>query len=106
MTEKYILREAVKDVITDTVYKRQKHPFLSPPATLHKEEPLHQLMQDTLRSSRVADVPFFDPKKVVATLDSATKTDADFGHAVVSDQVLTIALSYVFMHEGLSISSA
>jgi hypothetical protein len=35
MTEKYVLREAVKDVITDTVYKRQKHPFLSPPATLN-----------------------------------------------------------------------
>ncbi len=33
MTEKYVLREAVRDVITDTVYRRQKHPFLSPPAT-------------------------------------------------------------------------
>jgi asparagine synthase (glutamine-hydrolysing) len=44
MTEKYILREAVKDVITDTVYKRQKHPFLSPPSTHHRDAPLHQLM--------------------------------------------------------------
>jgi len=35
MTEKYVLREAVRDVITDTVYHRQKHPFLSPPATLN-----------------------------------------------------------------------
>ena len=34
MTEKYILREAMKGIITDTVYRRQKHPFLSPPATL------------------------------------------------------------------------
>jgi asparagine synthase (glutamine-hydrolysing) len=33
MTEKYVLREAVRDVITDTV--AQKHPFLSPPATLN-----------------------------------------------------------------------
>jgi hypothetical protein len=62
-------------------------------------------MQDTLRSSKVADVPFFDQKKVVAILDSATKDGADFGHAVVSDQVLTVALSLVFMHEGLGISS-
>ena len=37
MTEKYVLREAVRDVITDTVYRRQKHPFLSPPATLNPE---------------------------------------------------------------------
>ena len=49
MTEKYILREAVKDVITKTVYERQKHPFLSPPATQNPDQPLHALMQDTLR---------------------------------------------------------
>src|SRR4029453_2434658 len=35
MTEKYVLREAARPVLTDTVYQRQKHPFLSPPATLN-----------------------------------------------------------------------
>jgi asparagine synthase (glutamine-hydrolysing) len=105
MTEKYILREAVKDVVTKTVYERQKHPFLSPPATLHREEPLHALMQDTLRSAAAADVPFLDQKKVVAALDGLGATGADFGHQVVTDQVLTLALSFVFMHEGLGISA-
>jgi asparagine synthase (glutamine-hydrolysing) len=105
MTEKYILREAVKDVVTNTVYERQKHPFLSPPATLHPREPLHALMQDTLRSSMAANVPFLDQKKVVATLDEVAKSGADFGHQVVTDQVLTLALSFVFMHEGLGISA-
>lgn len=105
MTEKYILREAVKDVVTTTVYQRQKHPFLSPPATLHREEPLHALMQDTLRSAAAANVPFLDQKKVVAALDGLAAPGADFGHQVVTDQVLTLALSYVFMHEGLGISA-
>ena len=105
MTEKYILREAVKDVVTKTVYERQKHPFLSPPATLHPQEPLHALMQDTLRGSATANVPFIDQKKVVAMLDGLTKPGADFGHQVVTDQVLTLALSFVFMHEGLGISA-
>ena len=105
MTEKYILREACKDVITDTVYKRQKHPFLSPPATLHPEQPLHSLMQDTLRGSAAADVPFLDQKKMVAALDALQKPDADAGHRVVMDQVLTLALSFVFMHEGLGMSA-
>ena len=105
MTEKYILREAVKDVVTDTVYNRQKHPFLSPPATLHPEEPLHALMQDTLRSSLASDVPFLDQKKIVKILDDVAKTGSDFGHQVVNDQVLTLALSFVFMHEGLGISA-
>jgi asparagine synthase (glutamine-hydrolysing) len=105
MTEKYILREAAKDVLTQTVYERQKHPFLSPPATLHPDEPLHALMQDTLRGSAVADVPFLDQKKLVAALDGLRDPDADFGHQVITDQVLTLALSFVFMHEGLGISA-
>jgi asparagine synthase (glutamine-hydrolysing) len=104
MTEKYILREAAKDILTDTVYQRQKHPFLSPPATLHPEEPLHALMQDTLRSKATADVPFLDHGKVVAALDAVRNPDADAGYRTVMDQVLTLALSFVFMHEGLGMS--
>ena len=44
MNEKFVLREAARPVLTDTVYRRQKHPFLSPPATLEREgeaEPVH-----------------------------------------------------------------
>jgi asparagine synthase (glutamine-hydrolysing) len=103
MTEKYILREAVKDVITDTVYKRQKHPFLSPPSTHHKDAPLHQLMQDTLRSSAARDVPFLDQGKLIAMLDGIDYTNP--GLAAVNDINLTVAMSYVFMHEGLRLRS-
>jgi asparagine synthase (glutamine-hydrolysing) len=52
MTEKYVLREAVKDVITDTVYRRQKHAFLSPPATLKPDDTFQTFVEDTLRASR------------------------------------------------------
>ena len=31
MTEKYVLREAARPVLTDTVYRRQKHPFSARP---------------------------------------------------------------------------
>jgi len=103
MTEKYILREAVKDVITKTVYERQKHPFLSPPATLHPDEPLHALLQDTLRGQAARDVPFLDQKKIVAVLDGLAGSDT--GHRTVMDQPLMLALSYTFMHEGLGLSA-
>ena len=69
MTEKYVLREAVRDVLTDTVYRRQKHPFLSPPVALTPDERLHELVQDTLRGPALASLPFFDQQKVVALLD-------------------------------------
>jgi asparagine synthase (glutamine-hydrolysing) len=49
VTEKYLLREAAKPQITETVYRRQKHPFLSPPVTTVPTDRFHQMMQDTLR---------------------------------------------------------
>ncbi len=64
ITEKHILREAVRDVLTDTVYRRQKHPFTSPPSTAETDGALFTLAQDTLHSRAMADQPFYDPTKV------------------------------------------
>ena len=50
LTEKYVLREAARDVLTDSLYKRQKHPFQAPPSTLNVDDPLYTFVQDTLRS--------------------------------------------------------
>jgi len=91
MTEKYVLRESVRDVITDTVYRRQKHPFLSPPATLNPREKLSTLVQDTLRGPVLASIPFFDQKKVIGLLDSLNTMDE--GSRVANDQVLMILVS-------------
>ena len=63
MTEKFVLREAARPVLTDTVYRRQKHPFLSPPATLNEKGKLNQFMQDTLRGPVLASMGFFDRRK-------------------------------------------
>jgi len=69
--EKYVLREAMKPLLTETVYRRQKHPFLSPPALLKPDEPLHELMQDTLRGKAVDRVPYFRREGLAQLLDSA-----------------------------------
>ena len=73
VTEKYVLREAVRDVITDTVYRRQKHPFLSPPATLNLKQKLGTFVQDTLRSPVLDTLLFFNQKKLLGFLDRLTK---------------------------------
>jgi len=97
MTEKYVLREAVRDVITDTVYRRQKHPFLSPPATLNPTEKLSTFMQDTLRGPVLATIPFFNQKKVVSFLDSLHTMDE--GSRVANDQVLMTVVSACVLQE-------
>jgi asparagine synthase (glutamine-hydrolysing) len=97
LTEKYVLREAVRDVITDTVYRRQKHPFLSPPATLNPDQKLSTLVQDTLRGPVLASIPYFDQKKVIGLLDSLRTMDE--GARVANDQVLMILVSACVLHE-------
>lgn len=67
--EKYVLREAARSFLTDTVYARPKHPFTAPPATLTTNNHLYTLIQDTLRSSVMASVPFFDRAAAIALLD-------------------------------------
>jgi asparagine synthase (glutamine-hydrolysing) len=96
MTEKYVLREATRDVITDTIYRRQKHPFLAPPASLNPQGRLNALVQDTLRGPALASIPFFDQKKVVALLDRVDTMDD--GGRVANDQTLMFLASACVLH--------
>lgn len=91
MTEKFVLREAARPVLTDTVYRRQKHPFLSPPATLNRNDRLHEMVQDSLRGSALRRVPFFDQDEVVRLLDRLPSLQP--GEQVAMDQVLMMLLS-------------
>ena len=90
-TEKFVLREATKNVITDTVYRRQKHPFLSPPATLDPSGRFNEMMQDTLRGPLLASLPYFDQSSVAALLDRLPTMDS--GERTTTDQVLMLILS-------------
>jgi asparagine synthase (glutamine-hydrolysing) len=68
--EKHVLREATRPFITDTVYRRQKHPFLAPPAAAALGGPLDELVQQTLRGPALRNTPFYDAKRVTGLLDA------------------------------------
>jgi asparagine synthase (glutamine-hydrolysing) len=76
MTEKYALREATRPVLTDAVYARQKHPFMSPPATIQTEGKLYGFLQDTLRGTTLDRPGIYDRKKVTWLLDRIPMMDA------------------------------
>ena len=103
MTEKYVLREAVKDVIIDTVYRRQKHPFLSPPATLSPDETFSTYVQDMLRGPVLRSMPFFDQKQVVELLDKLPGMDV--GARTANDQVLMLLMSMCVLHERFGLAA-
>ena len=98
ITEKFVLREAVRDVITDTVYKRQKHPFLSPPATLNPDQTFNIYVQDLLRGKTMASISYFNQREIVKMLDRIHTMDA--GARTAYDQILMPLVSMCVIHEG------
>ncbi|NEO71471.1 MAG: asparagine synthase [Moorea sp. SIO3H5] len=97
LTEKYILREAAKPFITETIYNRQKHPFLTPPSTLKPNEPLQEIVQDTLRSSEMSHVPFYNHAAIIDLLDQLPNMDESELSSV--DVVLMKMLSAYFLQQ-------
>jgi asparagine synthase (glutamine-hydrolysing) len=102
MTEKFVLREAAKPVLTDEVYRRQKHPFLSPPSTLQTEGGLHGLVQDTLRGAALERTGLYDSAKVASLLDSIPGMDAAARTSV--DPLLMWMTSTCLLQERLGVS--
>ena len=89
-------------MITDTVYRRQKHPFLSPPVTNQTGERFHEMLQDTLRGSALKALPFYDQRKVIELLDSLpTMTE---GERVALDPMLMTVLSACILRERFGLS--
>lgn len=73
MTEKYILREAVHPVITNTVYNRAKHPFVAPLSTNNTEDPMFTFMHEYI-GDNLDKVPFFDKNKIGTLLNNIKKS--------------------------------
>ena len=101
MTEKFVLREAARPVITDAVYRRQKHPFLSPPSTLQTTGGLHGLVQDTLRGAALERTGLYDRQRVLALLDRIPTMDA--GTRTSVDPALMWLTSTCLLHERLGL---
>jgi asparagine synthase (glutamine-hydrolysing) len=101
MTEKFVLREAARPVITDAVYRRQKHPFLSPPSTLQMTGGLHGLVQDTLRGAALERTGLYDRQRVLALLDRIPTMDA--GTRTSVDPALMWLTSTCLLHERLGL---
>lgn len=97
MTEKYVLREATRDVISETVYNRQKRPFFAPPATLRRGQKLNTLVQDTLRGPALANMPYLDQKRIVAFLDRLPYLDDS--KLTISDPALMMLVSASLLQE-------
>ncbi len=67
-TEKYVLREAARYVLSDTVYRRRKQPFLAPPASLELAGSFFECLRDLLFGPGLDALPFCDAARVRAEM--------------------------------------
>ena len=76
VTEKYLLREACKDLLPKRLYERIKHPFMAPPAMVKpSSNPLRDLMEEVFNSPLLKDSPFYCQKKVLETYQKVQGLD-------------------------------
>ncbi len=85
MTEKWVLREAAKPYLTETVYKRQKHPFFGPPQLKGR---ILELMRATFASKILDEQPFFEPSVV---REQTARIDAVEGRAARDQAFMGLA---------------
>ncbi|HEY9705735.1 MAG TPA: asparagine synthase (glutamine-hydrolyzing), partial [Allocoleopsis sp.] len=89
--EKYILRETVKKYVTPEIYQRAKHPFMSPPLSMHKNQKGLTFINDCLRSNDFKNLPFFNSTKVALYLDNMT--NQTIGEQIASEPVIMMMLT-------------
>jgi asparagine synthase (glutamine-hydrolysing) len=102
--EKFVLREALKPLLTNTIYTRQKHPFVAPPVSRFSTPAATEMIQDAVRSKSFASIPFFDQKKVIALFEKFPQLpDAE---RAAMDPVLMMVFSAAALNERFNLQGA
>ncbi|MEX2580560.1 MAG: asparagine synthase (glutamine-hydrolyzing) [Verrucomicrobiales bacterium] len=97
--EKWVLREAVKGVLPEVLYKREKFAFMAPPAHTDeaKKKKVEALISEYLGQSKVKDAGLLDPVEVSSFLDG-WRSDTDPVSLVRKDTVLNHLLCVQILH--------
>jgi asparagine synthase (glutamine-hydrolysing) len=95
--EKYILREAVRPLISDRVYRRQKHPFTAPPLGRFPVDSFGEMISDLFAGQGLALLPFFDRAEVLRLVSDLPRMESR--ERAATDPVLMIALTAALLHQ-------
>ena len=96
LNEKYVLREATKDVVIDEVYKREKHPFLTPPLS-DAEDPMMTFYEDVFASKAFEEQPVIDPDRARNALNMVKMLQGD--QKIAFEGLIHKVASLTLMHE-------
>lgn len=99
--EKYVLREAMKGLLPETLYKRQKFAFMAPPAHTDKKKwnSLMKVMDKHSSAERIKDAGFLDAGAVESLLQQHADPSVSHDSKVQMDAVINHVLGLQLMHE-------
>ena len=97
--EKWVLREAVKGVLPEVLYKREKFAFMAPPAHTDefKRAKVNAMIDQFASPEKVAAAGVFDPIKLQTFIDGY-KADQDPVSLVRKDTILNHMLCLQILH--------
>ena len=102
MREKHVLREATRDVLIETVYDREKHPFTTPPAKFGEDDAMLELFGDVFASSLLDDQPIFDAAAIRRVFEQLPQQPPE--QRVGIDGLLNRVLSLTLLHQRFGMS--
>jgi asparagine synthase (glutamine-hydrolysing) len=101
--EKYVLREAVRDLVIDPVYTREKHPFATPPAKSGEADKLLEFYGDIFFSGLLDEQPIYSPTAVRRAFKLFKLLPAE--KSIELDGFLNRAISAALMHQRFGMSA-
>lgn len=99
-TEKYVLREAMKGLLPETLYKRQKFAFMAPPAHTDKKkwQSLMTLMHEFASKEKVEAAGLLDSAAIDKMIKDHENPDMDRETKVQLDAVINHVLGVQLLH--------
>lgn len=99
-TEKWVLREAMKNVLPEVLYKREKFAFMAPPGHTepNKQRAIEKLISTYMNEDRIKEVGLFDVNRLNAFLDGYRK-DTDTVSLVRKDALLNHLIGLHILHD-------
>lgn len=98
--DKFILRETMKALLPETLYKRQKFAFMAPPSHTDqvKEQAMRALARNYLSKNRIVDAGLLDAAAVQTILERHGDTATPVAERVQLDAVINHMLSVQILH--------
>ncbi|CAK18134.1 asparagine synthase (glutamine-hydrolyzing) [Pseudomonas entomophila] len=75
--EKHLLRSSVRELIPQSIFDRQKQPFMAPAISRASHGALQAFVCDMLNSSTAQDLPFYDNRKLLALINNIPNLPAN-----------------------------